>query len=141
MAASTIWWIVSGITVAGELVLGTFYLLMLAFGMASAAVAAHLGASTNVQMVVAATVGGLSVVGWYLRKKNHRNEPAAQANPNVNMDIGELVLVNAWNPDGTTQVHYRGAQWTVFHRPGVTPSTGAHRVAEVVGSRLLVDKA
>lgn len=141
MAASTIWWIVSGITVAGELVLGTFYLLMLALGMASAAIAAHWGASTSVQMVVAATVGGFSVVGWYLRKKNHRNEPAAQANPNVNMDIGELVLINAWSPDGTAQVHYRGAQWTVFHRPGVTPSTGAHRVAEVVGSRLLVDKA
>ena len=141
MAESSIWWIIAGTAVAFELVLGTFYLLMLAIGAASAAVAAHLGASLNIQMVVAATVGGAAVVVWYLRKKNHRSEPLAQANPNVNMDIGELVLVPAWNPDGTAQVHYRGAQWTVFHRPGITPSPGAHRVAEMVGSRFLVDKA
>ncbi|HTH11820.1 MAG TPA: NfeD family protein, partial [Acidovorax sp.] len=25
------------------------------------------------------------------------------------------------------------------HRPGITPATGMHRVAEVVGNRLLVD--
>ena len=141
MAESTIWWVITGITIAGELVLGTFYLLMLALGMAAAAISAHLGASTMVQMVIAAAVGGASVVAWYFRKKNYSTEPQAQANPNVVMDVGELVLVNAWNPDGTAHVHYRGSQWTVFHRPGVTPSTGAHRVAEMVGSRLLVDKA
>jgi len=36
-------------------------------------------------------------------------------------------------------VRYRGASWTAIHRPGITPSTGMHRVAELVGSRLLVD--
>ena len=141
MAESSIWWVITGVTIAVELVLGTFYLLMLAIGTASAAIAAHFGANLSTQMVAAASVGGAAVVGWYLRKKNHRTDPQAQANPNVIMDIGELVLVPAWNPDGTAQVHYRGAQWTVFHRPGITPSTGAHRVTEVVGSRLLVDKA
>jgi len=141
MAESTIWWMITGLAVAIELVLGTFYLLMLAIGTASAAIAAHFGADVSVQMVVAALVGGAAVVGWYLRKKNHRTEPQAQSNPNVIMDIGELILVPAWNPDGTAPVQYRGAQWTVFHRPGVVPSPGAHRVAEMVGSRLLVDKA
>jgi hypothetical protein len=38
-------------------------------------------------------------------------------------------------------VHYRGARWTAIHRAGVVPSAGAHRVAELVGNRLLVDKA
>ena len=68
MAESTIWWVITGITIAGELVLGTFYLLMLALGMAAAAISAHLGASTMVQMVIAAAVGGASVVAWYFRK-------------------------------------------------------------------------
>ncbi len=57
----------------------------------------------------------------------------------VNLDIGEVVHIEGWNPDGTAQVRYRGAQWTAIHRPGTTPRTGAHRVAELVGSRLLVD--
>lgn len=141
MAESTIWWVITGVTVAGEMVLGTFYMLMLALGTAAAAIAAHMGASATTQLVVAAAVGGTSAVAWYFRKKKHSGEPQAQSNPNVVMDVGEMVLVNAWNPDGTAQVHYRGTQWTVFHRPGVSPSTGAHRVAEMVGSRLLVDKA
>jgi hypothetical protein len=37
-------------------------------------------------------------------------------------------------------VRYRGAQWTVVPRPGAAPATGEHRVVEVVGSRLIVDK-
>ena len=67
MAPSTIWWVVTGVLVAGELVLGTFYLLMLALGTVAAAVAAHMGASASLQMVAAASVGGAAVVGWYMQ--------------------------------------------------------------------------
>ncbi len=141
MAESTIWWLLAGGTVAVELVTGTFYLLMLAIGMAAAAVTAHMGAGQIAQLVVAAVVGGGAVVAWHLKPKSSRPEPPAQANPNVNMDIGETVQIGAWNPDGTASVQYRGAHWTAIHRPGVSPTPGAHRVAEMVGNRLLVDKA
>ena len=67
-------------------------------------------------------------------------EAAARENRDVNLDIGEKVFVDAWNPDGTASVRYRGAQWTVMLRAGNAPSTGEYRVAEVVGSRLVVDK-
>jgi membrane protein implicated in regulation of membrane protease activity len=142
MAESTLWWLVTGGLVAVELLTGTFYLLMLAIGFAFAAIAAHLGWSQTQQIVVAAVVGGAAVVGWHLRQmKRHRQEPPAQANVNVNLDIGETVQIDDWNADGTANVHYRGARWTAIHRSGVSPSTGAHRVAELVGNRLLVDKA
>ncbi|OGB28879.1 MAG: hypothetical protein A3F78_04225 [Burkholderiales bacterium RIFCSPLOWO2_12_FULL_61_40] len=141
MAEPTIWWLLAGGTVAVELLTGTFYLLMLAIGMAAAAAAAHMGASLVVQLIVAAVVGGGAVAAWHLKPKTSRTEPPAQANPNVNMDIGETVQINAWNPDGTASVQYRGAHWTAIHRTGVSPNPGLHRVAEVVGSRLLVDKS
>lgn len=141
MAEPTIWWLLAGGTVAVELLTGTFYLLMLAIGMAAAAVAAHMGASPIVQLVVAAAVGGGAVVAWHLKRQASHREPPAQANPNVNLDIGESVQINAWNPDGTASVQYRGAHWTAIHRPGVSPTPGLHRVAEMVGTRLLVDKA
>ena len=140
MAQSTIWWLCTGAAVALELVTGTFYLLMMALGLAAAALAAHLGAGTVVQLLVAAVVGGGAVAGWHLRQLRRPTAPPASANRDVNLDIGETVQVDAWNPDGTATVHYRGANWTVLHRSGNPPSAGAHRVAQVIGSRLLVDK-
>ncbi len=141
MSEPTLWWLLTGAVVAVELLTGTFYLLMLAIGTAAAALAAHGGASTTVQIVVAAVVGGGAVVAWHFKRPSGRAELPAHANPNVNMDIGETVQIAAWNPDGTASVQYRGANWTAMHRAGISPSTGAHRVSEVVGNRLLVDKA
>ncbi len=141
MAETTVWWLLTGGAIAIELLTGTFYLLMLAIGMAAAALSAHAGASGVVQLVVASIVGGGAVVAWHLKKMRSPSEPLAQANPNVNMDVGETVMVTAWKPDGTADVNYRGAHWTAIHRPGVSPSAGLHRVAELVGNRLLVDKS
>lgn len=140
MADATIWWLVAGGVVAAELLTGTFYLLMLAVGFAAAAIAAHLGAGMVSQTLVAAAVGGAAVLGWHLLRGRRANGPPARANRDVNMDIGETVIVEAWLPDGTGKVHYRGARWTVIHPHGITPVTGPHRVAEVIGNRLLVEK-
>lgn len=141
MAQPTIWWLLAGAAVALELLSGTFYLLMIAIGLAAAAAAAHLGLGLVGQMVVAAVFGGGAVVLWYLKRDRNRTEPPANANVNVNMDIGETVQVSSWNLDGTAQVQYRGANWTVVHRAGVSPAPGSHRVSELIGNRLLVDKA
>lgn len=139
MEQSTIWWLAAGAVVAAELLTGTFYLLMVAVGLAAAAVVAHLGLSMPLQIVSAAVVGGGAVVAWHWAKKRRPGDPSARADRSVNMDVGETIYIEAWNPDGTTLVKYRGAQWTAIHRPGITPATGMHRVAELVGNRLLVD--
>ena len=140
MEHSTLWWLMAGTAVVAELLTGTFYLLMLAIGLAAGAIAAHLGVEVSTQLVIAALVGGGAVVACYaIRKRNPGAQPAA-SNRDVNLDVGETVQVDAWNADGTAQVRYRGAQWTVLLRPGNAPSPGAYRIAEVVGSRLLVDK-
>ena len=140
MAESTLWWIGTGLAVALELATGTFYLLMIAIGLAAAAVAAHLGAGITAQLVVSAVISGGAVAGWHLRKLRHPQVPPAASNPDVNLDIGETVHIDHWQPDGTATVKYRGANWTVVHHRGDPPSSGAHRVVEVVGSRLMVDK-
>jgi membrane protein implicated in regulation of membrane protease activity len=140
MAQSTIWWILAGGAVALELLSGTFYLLMLALGLSAAALAAQAGAGTVVQLLVAAGVGGGAVTGWRMVRKRRAVNLPAGSNRDVNLDVGESVQVDAWNPDGTATVKYRGAQWTVMHRAGQVPSTGAHSVVEVIGSRLVVEK-
>ena len=140
MEPSTIWWVLAGITVAAELLIGSFYLLMLSLGMAAGAVAAQAGSPLTVQLLVAAAVGGAAVLLWRRLKQGRGAEPDAQSNPNVNLDIGALVSVEAWASDGSAQVHYRGANWTALHRSGVAPESGEHRVVEVQGSRLVLEK-
>lgn len=139
MADSTIWWLLTGTAVVVELLTGTFYLLMLAIGLAAGALAAHAGAATPVQFVAAAIIGGTAVTGWHLRRDRGPRE-STSANPDVNLDVGETVQVHAWNEDGTATVKYRGANWTVVAMEGSVHGTGAHRVREVVGSRLVVEK-
>ncbi|TFZ08266.1 NfeD family protein [Ramlibacter humi] len=141
MAQSTLWWLLAGAAVAVELATGTFYLLMLALGLAAGALAAHAGADTTVQLVTAALVGGGAVGGWHWSRGRRPAGPPAAANPDVNLDVGEIVHVEAWDPEGSAQVRYRGATWTVTAAPGSTLQPGRHRVREVVGNRLVVEKA
>jgi membrane protein implicated in regulation of membrane protease activity len=140
MTESTVWWLLAGSSVALELLSGTFYLLMLAIGLAAAALAAQMGASLSAQFVTAAGVGGAAVIAWHLLRGRRPPDPPDAANPDLHLDVGETVQVEHWLPDGSASVRYRGTHWTVIHRPGVPPAPGAHRVAEVLGNRLLVDR-
>jgi membrane protein implicated in regulation of membrane protease activity len=141
MSDSTLWWLLVGAAVALELFTGTFYLLMLAVGMVAAALAAHAGVGLSVQLIVAAVIGSAAVFVWHLIKRRRPSDPSVRAMRSVNLDVGEVIQIEEWLPDGTASVKYRGAQWTVIQRAGTTPVPGAYRVAELVGNRLLVEKA
>lgn len=140
MDDSTLWWLATGALVAAELVTGTFYLLMLAAGLAAAALVAHTGLASPWQWVAAAVVGGGSTLLWRAYKRAQPQVAPARANHDVNMDIGETVQVAAFNADGTCSVHYRGAHWDANLADGEVASAGAYRIAEVVGSRLILKK-
>ena len=139
MEQSTIWWLAAGALVVAELVTGTFYLLMVAGGIVAGAIAAHFDLSLPLQITIAAAVGVGMVVALHQMKRPRPGDPSPRADRSVNLDVGETVLIEAWNTDGTSTVKYRGANWTAIHRPGITPAIGMHRVAELVGNRLLVD--
>ena len=140
MADSTIWWLLAGAAVAIELITGTFYLLMLAIGLVAGALAAHAGAGPTMQLVAAALIGGGAVAGWHVQRGRRPAEAPAGANPNVNLDVGETVQVDAWRADHTANVRYRGANWTVVPAGGEPRGPGRYRVREVTGSRLVVEK-
>ena len=139
LEASTLWWLMAGVAVVAELLTGTFYLLMLAAGLAAGALAAHAGLGAAAQILAAAVVGSATVLAAYLRRRQRPGDPSARADRSVNLDVGEVIQIDAWQADGTASVRYRGANWTAIYRPGAHPLPGPHRVAELVGSRLLVD--
>ena len=136
--ASTLWWVVAGALVAAELASGTFYLLMLALGAAAGAAAAHLGAAFNIQLVAAALVGGGATALWHFKRFRAPRSAPAEANPDVNLDIGQTVRVDAWGADGRALVNYRGASWSVSFGGAGTPAPGEHTIVAVQGSRLVV---
>lgn len=141
MADSTVWWLLAAALVALELFTGTFYLLMLATGLAAGALAAHLGLGVTGQLVTAALVGAAAVVAGHQLRRRHKGDPSVRSLRSVNLDIGEVLLVEQWNDDGTASVRYRGAQWAVFLSPGQDAAPGHYRIAELVGNRLRVEKA
>ncbi|MGJ7578807.1 NfeD family protein [Variovorax sp. RHLX14] len=144
MADSTWWWLIAGGAIVLELLSGTVYLLLLGIGFAAAALSAHAGFGLTAQILVAALVGVGAVAVWYAVRRGRPAEAPSRSNRDVNLDIGQQVQVDAWNDDGTATVRYRGAQWTVVQtasrKTAFPPSPGIHRVVEVVGSRLVVDK-
>jgi membrane protein implicated in regulation of membrane protease activity len=140
IADSTFWWLLAGACIVLEMVTGTFYLLMLALGFVAAALLTYLGLPMTGQIAAAAVVGGGAVAIWYAVRSRRPVGMGASANPDVNLDIGEIITVDTWSPDGTASVNYRGARWTVVQRGAAPSEPGQHRVVAVVGNRLMVDK-
>ena len=64
----------------------------------------------------------------------------AQANPDVNLDIGSTVQVPQWQADGTARVPYRGSSWDARHVGGGAPQPGLHVIRAVDGTRLLLER-
>jgi len=138
MTAATIWWVLAGVAVAVELATGTFYLLMLALGMAAGAIAAHIGLGAPLQIVIAAVVGGGATALWYWRRKQEAPAAPAAQNRDVNLDVGERVHVSQWTPEQTTRVQYRGTHWDARLEPGAPVQSGEHVVSAVEGNWLVL---
>jgi membrane protein implicated in regulation of membrane protease activity len=138
LSSATWWWVAAGIAVAAELATGTFYLLMIALGLAAGAIAAHLGLGGTAQVVVAALAAAVATTAWHLKRARHPQSAPAAQNRDVNLDIGERVQVDSWNSDGTARVQYRGTQWTARLAPGAAPAAGEHTVSAVEGNWLVL---
>jgi membrane protein implicated in regulation of membrane protease activity len=134
------WLVGAGILVIAELFTGTFYLLMIAIGLAFGGIAALLGFSGPIQTLIAAAVG---LVATSILHRSRFGRPSRQSpgrDQNVNLDIGARVAVPAWQ-GGRARVMYRGALWDVELGPGALAEAGEFRIVEVQGSRLIVANA
>ena len=137
---STAWWIATGLLIVLELTSGTFYLLMLAIGTVAGALAAHAGLSFPGQPVSAAVIGGAAVTLWHRRRLARPPAPPAAENPDMNLDVGSRVQVEAWGTDRHARVHYRGAAWSARFGGEGPPSPGEHVIVAVEGSQLVLDR-
>lgn len=139
---SVAWWVSAGLLVVLELTTGTFYLLMLAVGAAAGALAAHIGLPFASQLLGAAAVGG-AAVGVLHRQRSAKatgRSPRAAENPDVNLDVGSRVQVEAWGADRQARVNYRGAAWSARFVGGGPAMPGEHVIVAIEGSQLMLDR-
>ena len=134
MSAQTVWFSLAVLLVIGELMTGTFYLLMVAVGLIAGGLAALIGLAFPAQAVVAAIVAVFGIVG--LRRTRYGR--TTRENRNVNLDIGEMLRVDAWSPGRRARVQYRGAAWDVELAPHAPATAGEFRIVEVRGNVLVV---
>ncbi|HEY8609480.1 MAG TPA: NfeD family protein [Noviherbaspirillum sp.] len=134
-----IWFTAAGALVVLEMFSGTFYLLMIAIGLAAGGLSALAGLGEAAQFVVAGTTGVLTTYLLRQSRWGRASRPSTQRNPDINLDIGQTLVVHAWNADGrTARADYRGAAWDVELEPGAQPVPGKFIIREVRGSRLVV---
>lgn len=138
------WFVLAGLATGVELFTGTFYLLMIAIGLAAGGGAALLGWTLEWQLLAAAVVG-LLATGVLRRSRFGRlRHSDAARDPNVNLDIGQNVHIDQWNDLGgnmyAARVRYRGAEWDVELAPGGIAQAGQFIIREVRGSRLIVSQ-
>lgn len=142
--SATLLWLVAGLALgAAEILVGTFYLLVVAVSALLAAAAAWMGLSAGWQFsifAVAIIAGGLVVRSYRGRMSAADHE----ADMLQNADRGQRVEVREWSADGTALVDYRGAQWRVRLAADVPPEARAPGFFEIVlvdGAALVVRPA
>ncbi|VCU72317.1 hypothetical protein PIGHUM_04416 [Pigmentiphaga humi] len=142
MNPAWVWFGLMALALIGEVMSGTFYLLMVAIGFAAAGIVAWAGVDIAWQLVVCAAAVLLAVL--VLKRLNilkKRGSSAPSRNADLNMDIGQTVKVEAWDADGATRVWYRGAHWRAEAAPGVSPVPGLYVITELKGSSLVLSPA
>ncbi len=131
------WFGLAALALIGETFSGTFYLLLVAVAFVIAGVASALGLSFAPQLLICAAI---IVVGALVLRRTGvlKSRGDSSTNPDVNLDIGQVVTIDAWDADGTARVWYRGAHWQAVMASGSAQQAGTHRIVAVRGSLLVV---
>jgi membrane protein implicated in regulation of membrane protease activity len=133
VAAYWIWWALAGVLVGAELLTGTFYLLAVGVAFGVGGLAAWLGAGHVVQLVVAAAIAVAGVFAAHRWRTTRGRTPAETPH-----DVGQLVAVKAWQPDGTARVAYRGTLWSAVTAAPDTPRAESMYIVAIRGSTLVI---
>lgn len=144
MADWMMWLIAAGLLVMLEIFTGTFYLLMISVGLAAGGLAAMTGAGRPLQYVIAALVGIVATIALRHSKLGKMHRVDSARDPNVNLDIGQAIVVDEWKPAGpheyAARAMYRGAMWDVVAREHKLVQPGTFIIREVRGSQLIVSR-
>lgn len=91
-----------------EMFSGTFYLLVLSIALLGAGLTAWLfGADASASLLVAAVLSAVGIAAVYRWQRSRRTPPGKD----VDLDIGNTVILHQAQPDNLWLVQYRGSYW------------------------------
>lgn len=129
------YWLIAALILAGlEMLSGTFYLLAIAIGFASGALAAWAGQGLALQIVLVAIVGVIAVIALHRWKNTHLPAPEA----NGAMEIGQRVKVLEWLDERHARVQYRGTQWHAELASDAITNLDDYFITAVHGNTLVI---
>src|SRR3546814_13834878 len=126
------WFGAAALFLISEMVTGTFYLLLVALGLAASGAAAYAGLSLVWQIVSGLVVSLVGLVALHRHRQSKGHQPT-QSDPGVVPDIGQSVMVDAWDDNGLARVFYRGANWSARLDDEQTAQSGEHYIRYVQG--------
>ena len=133
MAVHWVWWIAAMLLIGAELLTGTFYLLAVGIAVALGGVAAWLGASPQMQFVIAGIFGVVLTMVAHRWRLGRATPP-----PQPGFDIGKSVAVESWNADGSARVAYRGSTWDAERAGPDVPQADTMYIVGTRGSVLVL---
>lgn len=136
-------WIWFGLAIAaliGELASGTFYLLLVALGLAAGGVAAWMDVGLQWQLIVCAAVGLMGLGILRATRVLKKREVDDRRNADVHLDIGQTVNVESWSEARQARVWYRGAHWQAELASDQAPEPGLYQIAAIRGTRLILSR-
>ena len=137
-----VWWAVAGMgLVMLELMTGTFLLLILGLAAFGGALAAWLGASLWIQVLVAVAMAS---IGMIIVSKYHGKDSESQDGVDTqSLDIGHTVVLESWvsEADGVAKVRYRNAVWEARVVEPRTPGGTVFYIRELNANTLIVSSA
>ncbi len=137
MSGHLFWWVGVGVLVVAELLTGTFYLLMIALGFLAGGLLQVAGVAPPMQFAAAAAVAIVAMIALRRSGLGRKQKRDASANPDINLDIGATVTVDAWR-DRHARIPYRGSDWDVELADGEPDDARIYQVHAVRGSCLVV---
>lgn len=116
-----LWLVVGALLIVGELMTGTFYLLIFGLAAWAAAAVAYVGHGLNYQLVV---LVAFALVGLVLVRRYGKNWRGSGSTASDDLDVGNEVRIDMVVDHTHLKVFYRGATWDAVVGTGDT--TGIH---------------
>lgn len=134
-----IWFVLAGICLTLELLVGSFYLLFLAVGLVMGGIVAWFDLSIywSIFAFIITSLSCVFVFRLFGISKQGKTRTAT-SDANVNLDIGSEVYVAEWS-NRHTYVNYRGASWqAILADNAYTEKAGTHIIVDIKGVILVL---